>query len=188
MRGQQADGRIVEEWRKRLFELEAHGQPVRPLGRGDFNGAPQGLQPGNTGEGLRLHGADRVQHVGGRYRGAIMPIQARAQTEVVGEAIGTERETLGQIRNNVSLLIQPRQAVEEQGCHFLIHLVVLAEEGIQVLRVARNTLHERAAPVGNDHGGEAEGGVAQQSDQQRNAQESNDRLPTQVSAHFTQKS
>ena len=117
-----------------------------------------------------------------------MPIEARTQAEVVGEAIGTEGEALGQIGNDIAPLIQPRQAVEEQGCQFLIHLVILAEEGIQVLGVAGDTLHERAAPVGDGHGGEAEGGIAQQSDQQRNAQESNDRLPTQVSAHFTQKS
>ncbi len=114
-----------------------------------------------------------------------MPLQARAQPEIVGQAVRADRPRLDQVRDDVALLIQLCQAIEKQGTKRPVYLIVLAQKRVQVLGIARHPLHECAAPVGHGHRGEVIGGVAQQGSQQHEAEDGDRGLPAKISAQLS---
>ena len=177
VRRQQADGGIVQEGRQQLGEREAHCQAVGAVGRFNLHCAPEGAEPGYAGELFGLHRADRVEHIGGGDGMTVVPDEAGTEQEVIDQSIFADSPAFRQVGDDIALLIQPGEAVEEQGDQGIIYLVVLAEQGVEVLRVAGNALNIDTAPIGDGDCGEAVGRVAQEGSQQRNAQEGDNSLP-----------
>ena len=161
MRWQQPDGGEVEERRQRLFQLEANRQACRAIGRLNLDRLPERAQPRHPREVVGLHGLHRVEHIGRGNRRAVVPKEARAQAEVVREAIGAGGPALSQVRNDVSLLIQLGQSAEKQGNEQPVDLVILAQEGIEELWAACHPLDVDPAAIRDGNRREVEGSIAQ---------------------------
>ncbi len=74
------------------------------------------------------------------------------------------------------------QAIEDEGTKVPIHLVILAEDGIYVLRAASQALHVGPTSAGDNDRSEGKGQIGQQRAQQDYPQKGDDDLPAEILA------
>ena len=180
VRRQQADGGIVKKGCKGLAEGERDGKLVYLGGLDRF---PQGRQPGRPLVIVTLHHRDGKDHIIGVEGGAVTPAHIRAQEERVRQIVCTSLPALGQVRHNNAPLIQRCQTVEQQGDQITINIVVMTQQGVEILRIARDSFAVRTSPRRNDFCREGIGGVPEQGPQQQNTDHRHRCLPANIFTH-----
>jgi hypothetical protein len=155
---QDANGGVAQERRKGFLEGELDDVGIE---LDDLHASPELSQiRGSPIDGI-LHGPDSEDHIVSAEGNFIVPKHIVPQVEGVAEAIAGDLPPFGQIWDNLTPLIELGEAIEYEGTKVSIYLV-LAEEGVDILRLASQALYVGPANIGDKDCGEGKGQVGQQ--------------------------
>jgi hypothetical protein len=99
-----------------------------------------------------LEGLDGEDHIFSGERFPIVPTHTRAEIEGIGEAILGDIPLLSQIRHYFSPFVDLGKAREDEGDEITVHLVVAAQERVEIGRATRHPFY-----IGTTFGGDDKG-------------------------------